>query len=326
MKGLFVDGMFHPFRQIPVLPEGHPGPLIRASTILFVKGNFGRITCQQLVSGPFGIWHSVYETSSDCRIRFHHEKTFLGIHATLEGEPFYEIGGLYSVFFKEQQYDLYYQPLLDSTMHLQKGHRYQCLAICLKADQVKPYLARFDTAKRFAQKLFAKKPAALHSNPVLLNFVVKAILQEILTCTAAPDLQYLFVKVMIHELLCHLFAASVSNDPVRPEIRNRLLEVRKSIEQNCTHHVTIRQLAKKSGMNTTSFKAAFKTIFGMGPFEYLVETRLRRAIELLRKRDLSIQHVADTVGYKSFGSFIKAFKRKYGGTPGQIKKNFPVES
>lgn len=325
MKGLFVDGIFNPFRQIPVLPEGYPGPVIRASTILFVKGDFGRVTCQQLVSGPFGIWYNVYEAFSDCRIRFHHKKPFLGVHAMLEGEPFYEINGVHSVFFKEQQCDFYYQPLLDSTIHLQKGCRYQCLVICLKADQVKQYLTHFDTAKRFAQKLFAKKPAVLHGNPLLLNFVLKAILQEILVCTATPDLQNLFVKIKIHEFLFHFFAASVPVDPVKPEIRDRLLEVKKGIEQNFTHHVPIRKLAKKSGMNTTSFKSAFKTVFGMGPFEYLVETRLRRALELLRKRELSIQRVADTVGYKSFGSFIKAFKRKYGDTPGQIKKTFPVE-
>ncbi len=325
MKGIFVDGVFKPFRQIPALPEGYPGPVIRTSTILFVKGNFGRVTCQRLVSGPFEIWHSVYEASLDCRIRFHHKKAFLGVHAVLEADSFYEVGGFHSVVFREHQCNFYYLPLLDGTVHLQKRTLYQSLNMCLRAAQVRPYLEHFDSGKKFTEKLFQKQPAALHSDPVLMSFALKGIIQEILGFTSAIDQQDLFLKIKIHEFLFYLFSASLPIDPIRPEIRDRLSEIKKSIEQNFTQHFTIRQLARKSGMNTTSFKAAFKKAFGMGPFEYLVETRMQHAVALLQKRGLSIQRVADAAGYKSFGSFIKAFKRKFGVTPGQLKKTFPIE-
>lgn len=325
MKGVFVDDIFKPFRQIPALPQGYPGPVIRTSTIFFVKGNFGRVTCQRLVSGPFEIWHSVYEAAQDCSIRFHHKKAFLGVHVALDGDSFYEINDFHTVVFREQQCNFYYVPLLDSTVYLQKSNRYQSLNMCLRAAQVKPYLALFDTGKRFTEKLFLKEPAELHSEPLQMNFALKGIIQEILTFTSAIDQQDLFLKIKIHEFLFYLFGASLPIDPVKPEIRDRLLEIKKYIEQHFTQHFTIRQLARKSGMNTTSFKAAFKKAFRVAPFEYLVEVRMQHAVELLQKRDLSIQRVADATGYKSFGSFIKAFKRRYGVTPGQIKKTFPIE-
>ena len=158
-----------------------------------------------------------------------------------------------------------------------------------------------------------------------MGFALRGIIQEILTFTAPIDQQDLFLKIKIHEFLFYLFGASLPVDPISPEIKDRLLEIKKIIEQQFTQHFTIRQLARKSGMNTTSFKTAFKKAFGMAPFEYLVEIRMQHALTLLQKRDLSIQRVADTSGYKSFGSFIKAFKRKFGVTPGQIKKTFPNE-
>ncbi|MES2006405.1 MAG: AraC family transcriptional regulator [Bacteroidota bacterium] len=325
MKGIFVDGVFKPFRQIPALPEGYPGPIIRASTILFVKGNFGRVTCQRLVSGPFEIWHSVYETLHECRIRFHHKKAFLGVHAVLEGDSLYEIHGFHSMAFKEQQCNFYYLPLLDATVHLQKRALYQSLNMCLRAAQVKPYLTHFDTGKRFTAKLFQKEPVVLHNDPLQMSFALKGIIQEILTFTSAIDQQDLFLRIKIHEFLFYLFGASLPIDPIKPEVKDKLLAIKKSIEQNFTQHFTIRQLARKCGMNTSSFKSAFKSAFGMAPFEFLVETRMHHAIELLQKRSLSIQRVADATGYKSFGSFIKAFKRKFGATPGQIKKTFPIE-
>jgi len=326
MKGIFVDGQFKPFRQIPALPEGYPGPVIRTSTIFFVKGNFGRVTCQRLVSGPFEIWHSVYEVAQDCRMRFHHKKAFLGVHAVLEGEGYYEVNGFQPVRFQEQECNFYYLPLLDSTVQLEKRKRYQSLNMCLRAAQVKPYLAHFDTGQRFTKKLFQKEPVVLYQDPLLMGFALKGIIKEILTFTAAIDQQDLFLKIKIHEFLFYLFGASLPVDPIRPEIKDRLLEVKKTIEQQFTQHFTIRQLARKSGMNTTSFKIAFKRAFGMAPFEYLVEVRMQHAVSLLQKRDLSIQRVADAAGYKSFGSFIKAFKRRFGVTPGQIKKTFPNES
>lgn len=325
MKGIFVDGQFKPFRQIPALPEGYPGPVIRTSTIFFAKGNFGRVTCQRLVSGPFEIWHSVYEAALDCQLRFHHKKAFLGVHAVLEGECNYEVNGFPTVRFREQECNFYYLPLLDGTVQLEKRKRYQSLNMCLRAAQVKPYLAHFDTGKRFTKKLFLKEPVVLHQDPLLMGFALKGIIQEILTFTAAIDQQDLFLKIKIHEFLFYLFGASIPVDPIRPEIKDRLLEVKKIIDQQFTQHFTIRQLARKSGMNTTSFKTAFKKAFGMAPFEYLVEIRMGHAVTLLQKRDLSIQRVADASGYKSFGSFIKAFKRRFGVTPGQIKKTFPNE-
>ncbi|MBI2285178.1 MAG: helix-turn-helix transcriptional regulator [Bacteroidetes bacterium] len=325
MKGVFVDGQFKPFRQIPALPDGYPGPIIRASTLFFVKGNFGRITCQRLVSGPYEIWHSVYEAAQDCRVRFHHKRAFLGVHAVLEGETYYDINGFQTVRFREQECNFYFLPLLDGTVQLEKRKRYQSLNMCLRAAQVKPYLAHFDTGKRFTKKLFLKEPVVLHQDPLLMGFALKGIIQEILTFTAAIDQQDLFLKIKIHEFLFYLFGASIPFDPIRPEIKDRLLEVKKIIDQQFTQHFTIRQLARKSGMNTTSFKTAFKKAFDMAPFEYLVEIRMQHAVTLLQKRDLSIQRVADAAGYKSFGSFIKAFKRRFGVTPGQIKKTFPNE-
>lgn len=325
MKGIFVDGQFKPFRQIPALPEGYPGPVIRTSTIFFVKGNFGRVTCQRLVSGPFEIWHSVYEITQDCQLRFHHKRAFLGVHAVLEGDSKYEVEGLPAVRIREQECNFYFLPLLDGTAHLEKRNRYQNLNMCLRAAQVKPYLAHFDTGKRFTTRLFEKEPVVLYYAPLPMGFALKGIIQEILTFTAAIDQQDLFLKIKIHEFLFYLFGASLPVDPIRPEIRDRLLDVKKIIEQEFTRHFTIRQLARKCGMNTTSFKTAFKKAFGMAPFEYLVEIRMQHAVTLLQKRDLSIQRVADASGYKSFGSFIKAFKRRFGVTPGQIKKTFPNE-
>ena len=73
-------------------------------------------------------------------------------------------------------------------------------------------------------------------------------------------------------------------------------------------------------MNTTTFKVGFRHEFGAGPFEYLDTIRMARAIELLKEGQLTINRIANDIGYKSSGSFIKAFKNRFNYTPGQARK------
>lgn len=87
------------------------------------------------------------------------------------------------------------------------------------------------------------------------------------------------------------------------------------IESDVRQHFTIREIALKVGTNSFSLKQGFKDAFGMGPYEYLQEKRLEKAIELLVQTDHPIKAICRQVGYRSSSSFIVVFKKKYGITP-----------
>ena len=48
---------------------------------------------------------------------------------------------------------------------------------------------------------------------------------------------------------------------------------------------------------------------------------MERAAELLRASSLSVLGVAQSVGYGSASQFTAAFRRQYGVTPAQYRKN-----
>ena len=48
---------------------------------------------------------------------------------------------------------------------------------------------------------------------------------------------------------------------------------------------------------------------------------MERAAELLRDSSLSVLGVAQSVGYSSASQFTAAFRRQYGVTPAQYRKN-----
>jgi AraC-like DNA-binding protein len=82
------------------------------------------------------------------------------------------------------------------------------------------------------------------------------------------------------------------------------------IESDIRKHLTIRELAAKVGTNSYSLKRVFKEIYGMGPYEYLLEVRLKKASELLLLTDHPIKTISRQVGYRSPSSFVAMFKRK----------------
>lgn len=63
------------------------------------------------------------------------------------------------------------------------------------------------------------------------------------------------------------------------------------------------------------FIAEFKRITGKNPSEYLKESKLYRAKNLLLTTSSSVLDISYEVGYDSVSHFIKCFKKKYGVTP-----------
>lgn len=59
----------------------------------------------------------------------------------------------------------------------------------------------------------------------------------------------------------------------------------------------------------------FRTATGTTPIEYLLEVRLRRAAELLRRTGLPVGEVAARCGFHDSNYFSKRFRALYGVSP-----------
>ena len=90
--------------------------------------------------------------------------------------------------------------------------------------------------------------------------------------------------------------------------------------QNMDKHITIEELARLHHINTTTLKAAFKSIYGMSIGAYAKEQRLRRAAKLLLETGMSVGEVAGASGYGSQSKFAGAFRGLYGMLPNEYRK------
>ena len=92
-------------------------------------------------------------------------------------------------------------------------------------------------------------------------------------------------------------------------------KMREYIEQHYTTHITTNDVARHVFLSANYANACFTSECGTSIFNYIVELRKKKALELLKHSNLPVTVIADHVGYSSKTSFYLAFKRYTGTSP-----------
>jgi AraC-like DNA-binding protein len=86
------------------------------------------------------------------------------------------------------------------------------------------------------------------------------------------------------------------------------------------HPWTVEELGTQVGLSRAAFARRFSTLVGQPPLAYLTWWRMTSAGALLRGSDASLHAIAERAGYASESAFNRAFKRQYGSTPGDYRR------
>lgn len=106
-----------------------------------------------------------------------------------------------------------------------------------------------------------------------------------------------------------------------PQDKEMLVKAKETLLENFQNPPTIKELSRLVATNEDKLKKGFKVLFNDTIFSTLTEHRLQVAYENLQKSDMSIDEIAFESGYQNASSFIKVFKKRYGKTPGQMRKS-----
>lgn len=104
-------------------------------------------------------------------------------------------------------------------------------------------------------------------------------------------------------------------------LARQLAETRRYMEEHLDEPLTIPALSRRACLSATTFKEEFRRMYGLPVHTWLRQRRMERAAELLHTPGLSLETVAQAVGYSSVSQFAATFRRYYGVTPGKYRKN-----
>ncbi|TQR46394.1 AraC family transcriptional regulator [Paenibacillus popilliae] len=94
------------------------------------------------------------------------------------------------------------------------------------------------------------------------------------------------------------------------------------IHEHYDEPLTVQKLAKYEHYNPTYYSEWFIKELGKSPFSYIQEVRLNEAKKLLRSCDMSIQHIANQVGFGHQSSLTRLFVKHEQLTPSQYRQQY----
>lgn len=100
---------------------------------------------------------------------------------------------------------------------------------------------------------------------------------------------------------------------------NRLLDY---LRENLVASHSIDELAARTAMSRRTFTRHFQKATGMTVVEWLVNERLRRGRELLETTSLSVEAIAERVGFHTATSFRQHFRQRHHVSPRDWRKTF----
>lgn len=107
--------------------------------------------------------------------------------------------------------------------------------------------------------------------------------------------------------------------------KSAVLAVQTYIETNYAQPLSISDLAARVFMTPCYLSHCFKEITGYSPKQYLVQTRLACAKDLLTHTLLPVSEVAFRAGFSDVNNFIRTFRRESGLTPLRYRESQQTE-
>jgi len=103
-----------------------------------------------------------------------------------------------------------------------------------------------------------------------------------------------------------------------------LLPVLQFIQRNFRRHVTVSDLAREAHLSVSRFHKLFKAHLKTTPMDYIKGVRLWEACRMLREHDFTVGQIAARTGFCDQFHLSREFKRRFGASPRQYRKNFAI--
>lgn len=172
----------------------------------------------------------------------------------------------------------------------------------------------------------------IHSlnRPVYLDDTAENILTKLKIIQQLFEKQpEIFAKGRVSDVLALCYQNHLANflysnlDHAITEIEDSnqtILIVQEQIRKNLSAPLSVEWLAEKVHMHPVYLSRIYKQETGTNLSQYILYQRLNKMKELLLTTDLKVKTITELVGYRKPQNIIEAFKKEYGLTPSQYRK------
>lgn len=127
---------------------------------------------------------------------------------------------------------------------------------------------------------------------------------------------------LVVAILIDLYRSHPEAFPTRSHtgVSTAVINAQRYINDHYKDTIHLQDIAQQNFMSRHALSSAFKDIVGTSFKDYLISFRLTEAKKLLITTDLSVEEIAEAIGYVNVNNFVQIFKKKEALTPLQYRK------
>ena len=148
----------------------------------------------------------------------------------------------------------------------------------------------------------------------------KEIIFQILALQGNTTCQYLKANSLLLNVISMLFEDVHFNEQSWGKV-SVADEVKFYLDTNYADKIILKDMARSFGIHPNYLTRIFTEKFGCPPKQYLMKLKLKKACRLLLTTELPVSLIAGSLGVEDQLAFSKQFKRSYGMSPLDYRKN-----
>lgn len=275
---------------------------------------------KEIVSDLFSIRYKIFQFSEQQKIESVSDAVGIHSRVMLQNELNLSIDSIGQFHQREGTISLLSGQISSCIATLEAGVEYKALDIYAGKDLASQLSYFFPEIE-----LNTEKVRNLFPYPCFISPSLHKVIDEILDCPYDHQTSHFYFDVKIREyfylLLKECASTKETNYKFTPYERERLVLAREILLSDLSKPpLTIRQLAKRAGINEFKLKVGFPQFFKTGVFECFQRARMYKAKQLLLQTNKPIKEICTMAGYPRMSNFITAFRKFFGYTPGSLRR------
>lgn len=122
-------------------------------------------------------------------------------------------------------------------------------------------------------------------------------------------------KHWAENLTCAVLEAVFSDQEADSVVHKSIQYMKEQVEENLSRD----DVAAHVNLNPAYLSRLFKKETGVNLIDYMIETKMNRAKQLLEGSSMTVGAIAQQVGYSNFSHFTKMFKKQFGVNPQEYR-------
>ncbi|MDP4256452.1 MAG: AraC family transcriptional regulator [Bacteroidota bacterium] len=279
------------------------------------------------LTDAFCIWESTMVADADTAPWTHYNDiSFVEMNFILEGQVLQTHEGLLDRYnYRKGHHNILFNPHSMETNQLVGRGTHRLFSVYVSQEKMMELFAGYlDEMAPFAEKLAKGEPFVLHAPVDGLTNELRYLFDSFWARTLPVPVGRLYFESRVMELLAHqcqlLLEAPVRQAALGRADLEKIYHARDIVLGNLCNPPSLAELSRQVCLNEFKLKKYFRDVFGVSVFALVQEERLKRAKRLLFEGEKNISAIAYELGYAHPQHFQRAFKQRFGVTPGSLLK------